>query len=265
MKKHLLSVGANRILGLTIILIFTTGCAPLNRDTNAPPKISTEIPIIPTTIPASIDQLSPTLTATMAITPSTRPGIESTTLPQTGTAAAPGPEFTLGACQLLPVAQPPPLDKTFGPSELDTEYGLHVTGLPQWIDMTTYRLQVTGLVNQPLSITYDELRCMPMTTDDPELICPGVFNDRASWTGVSIKHILELAEVQQGASELTLVSADGYQVKLRLEIASADENFLAYEVNGKPLPVQHGFPLRAVFPNMWGSYWLKWLVEIRIS
>lgn len=64
---------------------------------------------------------------------------------------------------------------------------------------------------------------------------------------------------------LILVSADGYEVRLPIEAASADKNFLAYEVNGKPLPVQHGFPLRAVFPSMWGSYWLKWLVEIRIS
>jgi DMSO/TMAO reductase YedYZ molybdopterin-dependent catalytic subunit len=106
---------------------------------------------------------------------------------------------------------------------------------------------------------------MPNVTDNPELNCPGVFVDRASWTGVPIKHILDLAGVQQGATKLILVSADGYEVQLSLEIAGKDKNFLAYEVNGKPLPVQHGFPLRAVFPSMWGSYWLKWLVEIRIS
>jgi len=82
---------------------------------------------------------------------------------------------------------------------------------------------------------------------------------------VPIMDILELAGIQSGATVLTLVSADGYEVSLPLETASAERNFLAYEVNGKTLPVQHGFPLRAVFPSMWGSYWLKWLVEIKIS
>jgi DMSO/TMAO reductase YedYZ molybdopterin-dependent catalytic subunit len=172
---------------------------------------------------------------------------------------------THAACQLDPAIQPPwPTDKLL-PNELDPETGLHVTGKPQLIDLATYRLQVTGLVDQPLNLAYDEIRCMPNVTDNPELICPGVFTDRATWTGVPINHILELAGVQKGASELTLISGDGYQVELPLETANADKNFLAYEVDGMPLPVQHGFPLRAVFPGMWGSYWLKWLVEIRIS
>jgi hypothetical protein len=265
MKKQLLLVGIKRILGLTLILIFLSGCAPLKGVTNVPSEISAEITITPTTIPATIDKLSPTPTATLAITPLVMSGTDSIIFQQTGTATALGLEVTPGACRLRPVTQPPWPDKTYTPNELDSETGLHITGRPQQIDLATYRLQVTGLVDHPLSLTYDELRCMPMVTDNPELICPGVFDDSATWTGVPIKHILELAEVQQGASELTLVSADGYQVIIALETASADKNFLAYEVNGNPLPVQHGFPLRAVFPSMWGSYWLKWLVEIRIS
>jgi DMSO/TMAO reductase YedYZ molybdopterin-dependent catalytic subunit len=47
--------------------------------------------------------------------------------------------------------------------------------------------------------------------------------------------------------------------------ASNEENFLAYELSGKPLPILHGFPLRAVFPSMLGSHWVKWLVEIQIG
>ena len=121
------------------------------------------------------------------------------------------------------------------------------------------------MVDNPLSLTYDELRCMPRVTDNPELDCPGVFVDYASWTGVPIRDILERAGVQPGATTLTLVSADGYEVDLPLDIAAEERNFLAYEVNGTTLPVLHGFPLRAVFPEMWGSNWLKWLVEIRLS
>jgi DMSO/TMAO reductase YedYZ molybdopterin-dependent catalytic subunit len=140
-----------------------------------------------------------------------------------------------------------------------------MTGTPQRIDLATYKLKVGGLVNHPLSLSYDDLRCMRQVTDNPDLVCPGVFTDYARWTGVPIKDILELAMVQPGATQLTLVSADGYEITLPLETAGNAKNFLAYEVNGETLPVLHGFPLRAVFPDMWGSYWLKWLVEIRIS
>jgi len=106
---------------------------------------------------------------------------------------------------------------------------------------------------------------MRKVTDSPELICPQVFIDEATWTGVPIKDVLELAGVQPGAKKVTLVSADGYEFSIPLDTAIGEKNFLAYEVNGIPLPVRHGFPLRAVFPSMWGSYWIKWLIEIRIS
>ena len=140
-----------------------------------------------------------------------------------------------------------------------------MTGNPQQIDLATYRLKVAGLVDRPLSLTYDDLRCLPRVTDSPKLVCPGVFVDEATWTGVPIKVVLELAGMQQGATKITLVGADGREVNLSLEKARADGNFLANELNNKLLHIQHGFPLRAVFPSMPGSYWLKWLVEIRIS
>jgi DMSO/TMAO reductase YedYZ molybdopterin-dependent catalytic subunit len=87
----------------------------------------------------------------------------------------------------------------------------------------------------------------------------------ATWSGVPIRYILGLASVQNGAQEIKLISADGYEVKIPLGDASNEENFLAYELSGKPLPILHGFPLRAVFPSMQGNNWVKWLVEIQIG
>ncbi len=265
MSKKPLLVGIARKLQLTLLLILLSACTPFTGATNIPSEISAVITIAPTTITSPIDTPSPTVAATLTIAPSAGKGTDSIILHQTGTPTVRVQEVVTGTCQLEPVIQPPWPDRTFTPNELDSENGLHITGRPQQIDLATYTLQVSGLVDHPLSLTYDELRCMPKITDNPELNCPGVFIDSAIWTGVPIKHILELAGVQPGATKLTLVSADGYQVKLPLETASKDENFLAYEVDGKLLPVQHGFPLRAVFPSMWGSYWLKWLVEIRLS
>ncbi len=252
-----------RILGIILVLISLYGCSSLDGVLNMPSNTTPAGTLVQTLTLTPFDIATPTDNAT----PVRTPPAETSTLTFQQTTATPDliASVTLGACLLSPVTQPPRPTKTFHPNELDSETGLHVTGLSQWIDLSTYRLIVTGLVNRPLSLTYDDIRCMPKVTDNPELICPGVFTDDAYWTGVPIKYILELAGVQQEATEVILVSADRYEVKLPLEAANTDKNFLAYEVNGTTLPVEHGFPLRAVFPSMWGSYWLKWLVEIRIS
>lgn len=254
-----------RTFGLAIVFVYLSACTTLANDKNvllrtSPTYISTQ-----TMTPTPRDTPLPASTTSPVITPLGEPGINSVIPTQTEVALEQSITGITSACQLDPITQPPPLDKKFLPNELDLETNLHVTGRPQWIEITTYRLNITGLVDHPLSLTYDELRCMPKVTDNPELVCPGVFTDYATWTGVPIVYILRLAGVQEGATQLILVSADGYDVHLPLETASEQKNFLAYEVHGKPLPIQHGFPLRAVFPDMWGSYWLKWLVEIRIS
>lgn len=206
----------------------------------------------------------PTVTATATITVTATAAAPLAevieTAVATGDATAPAP----GECRPKPIAVPPWPKATLRPNELDYDTGLHMTGTAQRIDLETYRLKVTGLVDHPLSLTYDELRCLPKVTDAPNLVCVGVFEDVATWSGVPIKDVLELAGVQKGATNLTLVSADGYEVNFDLDEARGDGNFLAYELYGKPLPVQHGFPLRAVFPGKVGAFWLKWLVEIRI-
>jgi DMSO/TMAO reductase YedYZ molybdopterin-dependent catalytic subunit len=253
-----------RILALIVISIFLFSCTHPTEPPNQAMKTSSGSSIALNVTHITPDTPSPSATAEPSATHS--PVTEISITPQpTGAYKSPGQDTNLATCQLEPVTQPPFPVSTYYPNELDQAYGLHITGISQKVDLATYRLKVTGMVDHPLSLTYDDIRCMPSVTDNPDLVCPGVFTDYASWTGVSIKYILELAGIQEGATKLILESADGYEVRLPIETALADENFLAYEVNGNSLPVQHGFPLRAVFPNMWGSYWLKWLVEIRIT
>jgi DMSO/TMAO reductase YedYZ molybdopterin-dependent catalytic subunit len=249
-----------RTLGLILLLSYLSGCSQLTGVTNVPTQTSPATRLVQTESPVRQATASPSSTTYPAAT------VTNSITPQPSEAAtAQGASITLAACQLVQVTQPPFPVATLSPNGLDPETDLHVTGRAQQIDLATYRLKVSGLVDHPLSLTYDELRCLPKVTDNPLLNCPGVFKDEATWSGVPIKYILDLAGVQQGATDLVLVSADGYQVKLPLATASLEKNFLAYELNGNTLPVLHGFPLRAVFPGMWGSYWLKWLVEIQID
>jgi len=147
----------------------------------------------------------------------------------------------------------------------DPETGLTMTGTPTLVDFDTYRLKVSGKVDQELSLTYDDLRRMPKLTATPTLECVGYFKDVATWSGASLKTILEMAKVQPGSTRIAFKGADGYEISMILENALAPENFLAYELEGKTLPVLQGFPLRVVIPSYDGSVWVKWLLEIVVE
>ena len=149
-----------------------------------------------------------------------------------------------------------------GEAELDPDTGLHVTGTPVEVDPATWRLEVAGLVDRPLSLTYDELRCLPRVEASPVLDCPGFFEDRATWTGVSLREVLERAGIREAATRVRLTAADGYALEVDLTPETLESAFLAYEVQGETLPALHGFPVRFVWPGHDGFFWVKWLVRI---
>ncbi|GAB4526972.1 MAG: hypothetical protein Kow0063_01780 [Anaerolineae bacterium] len=149
-------------------------------------------------------------------------------------------------------------------TQLDRSTGLHMTGTPQQIDLATYRLKVTGKVKTSLSLSYDDLRCMPKVEVHCKLVCPGTFVDEATWAGVPLDYVLELAGMQGDAEGIKLTSADGYSMPISMLELDTEDNLLAYEWEGEPLPILHGFPVRAVFPELMGSRWVKWLVEIEV-
>jgi DMSO/TMAO reductase YedYZ molybdopterin-dependent catalytic subunit len=167
--------------------------------------------------------------------------------------------------ELKPIVTPTLPEKITGYTDVDPATGLHVTGTAQVIDLASYRLVVNGAVDRELSLTYDDLRRLPKVTATPLLNCPGFFTDSTTWSGVSIKTILEMAGVQPGAARIIMKAADRYSMPLVLDEALNPENFLAYEWMGQPLPVLHGFPLRAVIPSQYGSFWVKWLLEITVE
>jgi DMSO/TMAO reductase YedYZ molybdopterin-dependent catalytic subunit len=167
-------------------------------------------------------------------------------------------------CVLPPLIMPSTPEKLPGYTELDSSTGLHVTGTMQLIDQTRYRLEVAGKANRSLTLSYDELRCMPRTEARLTLICPGFFEDVATWAGTPLEYILELAQVQTDAIGIRLIGADQYSTSMSLEAARSAGSFLAYEWEGKALPRLHGFPLRAIFPGSEGNQWVKWLVRIEV-
>jgi DMSO/TMAO reductase YedYZ molybdopterin-dependent catalytic subunit len=188
------------------------------------------------------------------------------------TQSSPIPSFRITAikatpspsCALSPAIVPtlPPVTPVF--AALDPTTGLHITGLPQTVDLASYRLEVSGKVDHPLQLSYDDLRCMPKVEKQPQLVCRGYFVDSANWGGVSVGYVLGLAGVQKDATSLKLIGADGYSNSVQLTVTDSDDNFLAYELEGQTLPRLHGFPLRAVFSHLNGNTWVKWLVRLEV-
>lgn len=159
----------------------------------------------------------------------------------------------------VPLAAPIP-----GLAELDPSTGLHYTGSgkPVDIDLPSYRLIVDGLVAHPLSLSYDQLRCLPKMERRTTIVCKGNFQDTALWAGASLRYLLELAGIEAQAKNVRLYSADGYEMYVTREEAMSEKAFLAYEWERQPVPIIHGFPVRAAFPGLLGANWVKWLVRI---
>jgi len=158
------------------------------------------------------------------------------------------------------------------------------------IDPSTWTLRVNGCVDQPLELSLPDLQAMPVATRVLTMECAG--NGRAlldprpasqpwlveavgtgEWTGVELDHVLAQAGVRTDAVEVLLTGADrgveggveqAYQRSLTVEVATSAGVLLAYELNGAPLPPQHGFPLRAVVPGWYGMTNVKWLTAVTV-
>jgi DMSO/TMAO reductase YedYZ molybdopterin-dependent catalytic subunit len=144
------------------------------------------------------------------------------------------------------------------------------------IDPETYNLVVTGQVNNPLNLSLDEIKALPVTSEIVRLTCINYKSGArdltgvANWTGVKLSNILELAEINlEKTADISFhtldLSTGGYSTSLNTEEAYWDDVILAYEMNGEPLPKDHGFPLRLVCPRMFGYKWIKWVAYINVT
>jgi DMSO/TMAO reductase YedYZ molybdopterin-dependent catalytic subunit len=158
------------------------------------------------------------------------------------------------------------------------------------VDVATWRLKVDGLVERPLSLTLDDLRArefvdvavtMECAGNGRALVEPHVISQpwlleavgTARWRGVSVASVLEEAGSAADAVEVVFTGLDrgveggeeqAYARSLSVAEAAAGEAILAYEVNGVPLPPQHGFPLRLVVPGWYGMTNVKWLARVTV-
>ncbi len=159
------------------------------------------------------------------------------------------------------------------------------------IDRQAWRLTVHGAVRTPLVLGWDDVRGLPARTLAVTLECAGNGRTRmtplppghpwdlgavstARFTGVPLRDVLERAGVEASAVEVAFAGADAgltevgkaarFERSLPVHKAMDPDVLLAWEMNGEPLPPQHGHPLRLVVPGWYGVASVKWLTEIRV-
>lgn len=159
------------------------------------------------------------------------------------------------------------------PAALDTT-NLEITPLEDFgtmgptdriVDLNTWRLEVSGHVKRPLSLMYSQLTALPSIERKVLLICPGFFVNYGRWKGVSIKGLLQLAELDRTAVQVSIAERGGKNARYPLADIVSEKIFLAYQVNGKDLPRKHGFPLRVVAEDYYGSDWVKYVDKITVE
>lgn len=135
------------------------------------------------------------------------------------------------------------------------------------IDPQSWSLQVDGLVESPLTFTLDELRAMPAVTDVRVLECisnptGGNLIGNLTWRGVLFSQIVARVQPKPEATHVKFEAADRYTTSVTTEWMLQPQTMLAYEMNGEPLTVAHGFPLRVHIPGLYGQKMPRWLTRI---
>ncbi|HJQ26683.1 MAG TPA: molybdopterin-dependent oxidoreductase [Blastocatellia bacterium] len=135
------------------------------------------------------------------------------------------------------------------------------------VDATRWRLEIAGLVETPIRLTYDDLKSMPAVEQYATLCCisnevGGDLIGNALWRGVRLKDLLQKAGVRPGVVDIALRASDDYLDSIPLDRAMQDGTLLVYEMNGEPLTPAHGYPLRLLVPGIYGMKNVKWITRL---
>jgi DMSO/TMAO reductase YedYZ molybdopterin-dependent catalytic subunit len=151
-------------------------------------------------------------------------------------------------------------------------YRIDTTLVTPQVDASTWQLRIHGLVEQPVTLSFEELLRSPLVERDVTLMCVsnvvgGDLVGNARWLGLPIKGLLERAKPLPDADMVLSKSADGFTASTPLDVLlDGRDALLAIGMNGEPLPVEHGFPARLVVPGLYGFVSAtKWVVDLEVT
>jgi DMSO/TMAO reductase YedYZ molybdopterin-dependent catalytic subunit len=151
-------------------------------------------------------------------------------------------------------------------------YQVHTAIVPPAIEPSSWKLRIHGLVDREVTITYEQLMARRLTEAWVTLNCVsnpvgGPLIGNAWWSGVRLADILEEAGVQDGADAVLQTSDDGWTCGTPLAaLTDGRDAMLVVAMNGEPLPIAHGFPVRTLVPGLYGYVSAcKWVVDMEVT
>jgi DMSO/TMAO reductase YedYZ molybdopterin-dependent catalytic subunit len=137
------------------------------------------------------------------------------------------------------------------------------------VSLTGWQLQVHGLVQNPRTYTYQEIKARLALKKVTTLECisnevGGSYISTGEWTGFPLRDLLADAGVRPGVVKVVLRASDDYSDSIPLDAALDPDTILVYELDGQPLPKEHGFPLRLIVPGIYGMKNVKWITGIEL-
>jgi DMSO/TMAO reductase YedYZ molybdopterin-dependent catalytic subunit len=151
-------------------------------------------------------------------------------------------------------------------------YKVFIRTEPTVIDGSTWVLPITGLVDNPLMLSLDDIKNNYQTRDQYVTIsCISgrigtSFIGTTQWTGVSVQDVLADAQVRPDARYLQVTSGDGFYESVALDLIASDERIMfCYGWDGHDLPTDHGYPLRIWIPDLYGMKQPKWITGIEVT
>lgn len=183
---------------------------------------------------------------------------------------------------LLASALPAPslaglLDRIFGhhepkatkPITPNDEFYVTSYRSPPTIRINDWSLSIAGLVDRPITLTYQQLIAKPSVSQIVTLECvgntvAGEFISTAEWEGVPLRSLLEEVGAHVNAYDVVFRAVDGFSDSIRFDRAMAGDVMIAHKMNGAVLPQGHGFPARAIVPGHYGMKHVQWLTGIEV-
>jgi len=136
---------------------------------------------------------------------------------------------------------------------------------PQFINTTNYRLEVTGMVQNPHNYTYQEVINHQNYQKVVTLHCVEGWDVTILWEGILIYDLIKETKPIQGANTVIFHAYDNYSTSFPLNYLQNNQIIMAYKMNNATIPPERGYPFQLVAESKWGYKWIKWITKIEIT
>jgi DMSO/TMAO reductase YedYZ molybdopterin-dependent catalytic subunit len=136
---------------------------------------------------------------------------------------------------------------------------LHYGGVPK-VDPKTWDFRIDGLVDEPVRLTYDDVKALPRRTEKVDVHCVTRWSLLDStWEGVPISEVMKLVNLKPEATHVMVKAEHGFSANLSLDDFLREQNMLVDTRNGEPIPPEHGWPMRLFVPHLYFWKSAKWV------